>query len=112
MKAWEKRFTLREPRFFSTWLTRILINECHNIQRKRRPSLPMAEELLPAAPAPDPTLSMLVQNLPEKLRLPLVMQAMEGMSCAEIARALHLPRSTIIGRIQRAKQQLRKEMEG
>lgn len=72
----------------------------------------MAEELLPAAPAPDPTLSMLVQNLPEKLRLPLVMQAMEGMSCAEIARVLHLPRSTIIGRIQRAKQQLRKEMEG
>jgi len=27
LKAWEKRFTLREPQYFATWLTRILINE-------------------------------------------------------------------------------------
>lgn len=27
LKAWERRFTLREPRCFATWLTRILINE-------------------------------------------------------------------------------------
>lgn len=111
LKAWEKRSTLREPRYFATWLTRILINECRNIQRKQKRLVPMKEEILPAAPTQDPTLSMLLQSLPEKLRLPLVMHAVEGMTYEEISRTLRLPRSTIVGRIQRAKQRLKKELE-
>ena len=31
-KAWEKRDTLRDEALFATWLTRILIRECVNIQ--------------------------------------------------------------------------------
>ncbi len=111
LKAWEKRFTLREPQYFATWLTRILINECRNIQRKRRTFVPIDEAIIPAAPAHDPTLSMVLQSLPEKLRLPLVMHSMEGMTYEEISHTLRLPRSTIIGRVQRAKQQLKKELE-
>lgn len=30
LKAWEKRGTLREQRPFCTWITRILINTCHD----------------------------------------------------------------------------------
>ena len=111
LKAWEKRSTLREPRYFATWLTRILINECRNIQRKQKRLVPIREEILPAAPTQDPTLSMLLQGLPEKLRLPLVMHAVEGMTYEEISRTLRLPRSTVVGRIQRAKQRLKKELE-
>ena len=33
-KGWEKRGTLRDERLFSTWMTRILIRECINIQRR------------------------------------------------------------------------------
>lgn len=112
LKAWEKRSTLREPQYFSTWLIRILINECRNIQRRRKRIVPMDEMMIPAAPAHDPTLMIVLQSLPEKLRLPLVMHAIEGMTYEEIARTLQLPRSTITGRIQRAKQQLKKELEG
>ena len=54
---------------------------------------------------------MVLQSLPEKLRLPLVMHSMEGMTYEEISHTLRLPRSTIIGRVQRAKQQLKKELE-
>lgn len=111
LKAWEKRFTLREPQYFATWLTRILINECRNIQRRRKNIVPIDEMPIPAAPACDPTLSIALQNLPEKLRLPLVMHAVEGMTYDEIARTLRLPRSTIVGRIQRAKQRLKKDLE-
>ncbi|MBE5766748.1 MAG: RNA polymerase sigma factor [Clostridiales bacterium] len=111
LKAWEKRSTLREPQYFATWLIRILINECRNIQRKRKRILPINEMVIPAVPAHDPTLMIALQNLPEKLRLPLVMHAIEGMTYEEIARTLKLPRSTITGRIQRAKQQLKKELE-
>lgn len=111
LKAWEKRFTLREPQYFATWLTRILINECRNIQRRRKGVVPLGEMPLAAAPTQDPTLKLVLQSLPEKLRLPLVMHAAEGMTYDEIARALRLPRSTIVGRIQRARQRLKKELE-
>lgn len=111
LKAWEKRFTLREPQYFATWLTRILINECRNIQRRRKGVIPLGEMPLAAAPTQDPTLKLVLQSLPEKLRLPLVMHAAEGMTYDEIARALRLPRSTIVGRIQRARQRLKKELE-
>ena len=35
-KAWKKRASLREPRYFDTWFIRILINECHNIQKRSK----------------------------------------------------------------------------
>ncbi|MBP3372620.1 MAG: sigma-70 family RNA polymerase sigma factor [Clostridia bacterium] len=111
MKAWEKRHTLRDERYFDTWLTRILLNECYRIQRKQRRSVPLEEMAEPAILPKDMTLSLALQNLPEKLRLPLVMHALEGMSYEEIARALHISKSTVTGRIQRARQQLRKELE-
>lgn len=111
MKAWEKRHTLRDERYFDTWLTRILLNECYRTQRKQRRSVSLDEMTEPAILPKDMTLSLTLQNLPEKLRLPLVMHALEGISYAEIARALHISKSTVTGRIQRARQQLRKELE-
>ena len=33
LKAWEKRGTLKELRYFRTWITRILINTCYDTKR-------------------------------------------------------------------------------
>jgi RNA polymerase sigma-70 factor (ECF subfamily) len=111
LKAWEKRRGLRDEKFFTTWLTRILINECNNIQRKRRRIISLEEAPEQSSPPPDPTLALALQALPKKLRLPLVLRFAEGMDEAEIAKVLHLPNSTVRGRIYRAKKQLRKELE-
>ena len=111
LKAWEKRGSLRETRLFATWATRILINECRNLQRKRRRVVLVEEIPEPAAPPPDPTLALALQALPEKYRLPLVLRFAEGMEYEEIAKVLRLPRGTVAGRIHRGKQQLRKELE-
>jgi RNA polymerase sigma-70 factor (ECF subfamily) len=111
LKAWEKRGSLRDEKFFRTWLTRILINECHNIQRKRRRIISLEDAPEQSSPPPDPTLALALQALPEKLRLPLVLHFAEGMAETEIAKVLHLPNSTVRGRIHRAKKQLRKELE-
>ena len=110
LRAWEKRRSLREERYFTTWLTRILINECRSIQRKRRRLITLEEIAEPAAPPHDPALSIALQRLPEQLRLPLTMYALEGMTYEEIARTLRLPRSTIVGRIQRARNELKKSL--
>lgn len=110
-KAWEKRHTLRNEGYFATWLTRILINECRNIQRKQR-RIVLMESLPDTQPrSEDPALLMALESLPEKYRVPLVLRFSEGMSEKEAARVLRLPPSTVRGRVHRAKQMLKKELE-
>lgn len=111
LKAWQKRSSLREEKHFVTWITRILINESRNIQRKRRGLVPLEAAPESAVDAPDLTLSIILETMPEKLRLPLILQYAEGMDYEQIARTLRLPLSTVRGRIYRAKQYLRKELE-
>ena len=110
LKAWEKRGTLKELRYFRTWITRILINTCYDTQRKRRSMVSIEDVPEPQVAAPDISLAMALQSLPEKLRLPLVLYYSEGLTYAEIAQALRLPMATVRGRIHRAKGQLRKEL--
>lgn len=111
LKAWERRGSLREPRYFRTWITRILINTCYDTQKKRRRFLSIEDIQEPHAPAPDLSLSMALDALPEKLRLPLMLSCSEGLTYAEIAKALRLPVATVRGRIHRAKHELRKELD-
>lgn len=110
LKAWEKRHTLRENRFFRTWITRILINMCYDTQRKRRRILSLEALPEPSVAPPDPALALALHALPEKLRIPLVLCYAEGMSYEEAASVLRLPVSTLRGRIHRAKGELRKEL--
>ena len=108
--AWKHRGKLRNPQHFGTWVTRICINVCRRMLRKRRPLISLEDAPEPACLPPDMTLSLALQSLPENLRLPLMLQYAEGMSYLEIAKVLHLPESTVRGRIARAKEQLRKEL--
>ena len=110
LKAWEKRGTLKELRYFRTWITRILINTCYDTQRKRRRMVSIEDVPEPQVADPDISLAMALQSLPEKLRLPLVLYYSEGLTYAEIAQTLRLPMATVRGRIHRAKGQLRKEL--
>ena len=113
LKAWEKREKLREEQYFRTWVTRILINTCYDTHRKHRRTVPLEDiASREAAQAPDPALTMALEALPDKLRLPLVLYYSEGMSYEEAARVLRIPLSTLRGRIHRGKHELRKELEG
>ena len=50
LRAWEKRRQLREEAYFRTWLTRILINECYSMLRRRKHAIPLDELPEPVAP--------------------------------------------------------------
>lgn len=109
-KAWDKRKRVDES-YFQPWLTRIVINECHNIGRRKKRLIPVAEPEREPAPEPAlPELADALEALPEKLRLPLVLCYSEGMSYEEAAAALRIPLSTLRGRIHRGRGQLRKEL--
>lgn len=111
LKAWEKRHLLRQPQYFRTWITRILINTCYDTIRKRRRIVSLEEIREQASPPPDLTLSLALASLPEKLRLPLVLCCSEGMTYQEAADALRVSVATLRGRIHRAKGALRKELD-
>lgn len=106
-RAWQKRAQLREPRYMQTWVIRILLNECHNIQRRNKRVQP-AEIVLSAPPGDaDRELHGALLALETPLRLPIVLHYMEGFSVEEIAFMLRLPQGTVKSRMRRGRQKLR-----
>lgn len=107
--AWRKREHLRDPGKFGPWLTRILINECYGILRRRR-DIPLAQVPdCPAPPSADPDLYRFFVSLPEKLRLPMVLHYVEGYAIRDIADALHLPQGTVKTRLMRGRERMKQD---
>ena len=116
-KAWQMRSRLREERYMKTWVTRILINECRNIQRRYRreiPTEPLPERAAPpervAPPDADRELHDAILRLDEKHRVPIVLHYLEGYSVKEIARMLKLPTGTVKSRMTSARETLKKTL--
>ena len=103
---------LREPAFFETWLTRILINECHKELRRR--SRFSGEEILPETAGPDAyehlPLKEAIRRLPEELRSVVILRFFAGYTQAETAAALEVPQGTVATRQRRALEILRLEL--
>ncbi len=105
---------LREPAFFETWLTRILLNECHRELRRRKRFSTGGEEDLPETAGPDQYDSLplkdAIRRLPEDLRAIVVLRFFAGYTQAETAEALGLPQGTVATRQRRALALLRLEL--
>lgn len=107
-KAWQKRDTLRDPRYMQTWVVRILINECYAILRRKKREWPTDAPPAHTPPADaDLQLHDLFMALDDALRLPAVLYYIEDYQTAEIARILRLPQGTVKSRLYRARKQLR-----
>ncbi len=108
MKAWAKKDSVR-PDTFRAFLTRIIINECRNIQRHRQRMIPV-EQIGPAGEtfiSDDFDLKTAIDGLPEKLRTPLLMYYMENYLEREIAQALHISLMAVKNRLFRARKSLK-----
>ena len=103
---------LREPAFFETWLTRIVLNECHRELRRRKRLA--GEETLPDSAGPDAydalPLKEAVRRLPEELRAVVILRYFAGYTQAETAQALNIPQGTAATRQRRALALLRLEL--
>lgn len=116
LKAWQGRERLRDKAYFETWLVRILINECHNIQRAGRRVFPV--EKLPEQPyieknmeGSDAELREAVLKLPMKLRLPVMLHYIEGYTTEEAGRILRVPVGTIRSRLKKARELMKEMLE-
>ena len=107
IRAWEKQDGLREARFFETWFIRILINACHDIQRRNRRLVAMDA---PPEPEPQPEhrdLYLALMALQEKQRLCVLLHYIEGYSVREVARMLGIGESAVKVRLMRGRKKLR-----
>lgn len=112
LRTWEKRAGIR-PEALRTYMTRTLVNECRNIQRKQRRVIPVEELPQEAAPETQPMgeVYAAIAALPELLRLPLYLKYLEDLSEKEAAGVLRIPVSTFKSRLHRARKQLRQTLE-
>ena len=105
---------LRQEAFFETWLTRILLNECHKELRRRKRFSPAGEVALPDTAGPDAydglPLKEAIRRLPEELRAVVILRFFAGLSQAETAETLNIPQGTVATRQRRALQLLRLEL--
>ena len=103
---------LRQPQHFETWLTRILINECHKELRRRKRFTHM--EKLPETAAPEELdhlpLKEALTRLPEDLRAVIILRYFAGCTQAETAESLGVPQGTVATRQRRALQLLKLEL--
>ena len=113
LHAWRSLPKLRAEKYFRTWLIRILIRECINIQRRQKRMVPV--EQLPETPRETASQNLELRDailrLPEPLRIVIVLFYMEGYSANEISRILHWPKGTVCSRLARARERIKKELE-
>lgn len=99
---------------FTTWLYRIVANACIDEQRKRRRFVPFAEGVevrdMKASGSQEQSymrrqmaesVRAAVATLSPKLRLPVLLKYVEGLSYEEIAEALGCSKGTVASRLNR-----------
>jgi RNA polymerase sigma-70 factor (ECF subfamily) len=108
---------------FSTWLTRIMLNQCFEQKRKSalaRTSVDVTDNIIymntPEHELGNKELTRLLENavgqLPEKYRLVFVLREVEELSVRETSEVLDIEASNVKTRLNRAKNMLREQLKG
>ncbi|WP_324753327.1 RNA polymerase sigma factor [Roseovarius sp. Pro17] len=134
MAAFTKLETFRGDAAFSTWLTRIVMNEAYNCLRRRRPVVDITEyregmlntdeggmsgTMTPTPKNPESEfacaelraiLEAAIDALPERFRLTYVMRDVQEMPTRDVANLLGINTVTVKTRLFRARRLLRSEL--
>ena len=114
LKAYQALATCDRQRRFFSWIYRILINECLNALRARRPTQVIEETMASPAPAADPVETVETRRrvrkalllLPEAQRDVILLRHFAEMRYEQIAAALGVPEKTVKSRLFSARQRL------
>ena len=119
IKAYRSMASFRGDSSEKTWLMKIAINTCHDINRSgwlRFMERRFTPEDLPEPIAPcdegDEEVVAAVMKLPVKLREVILLYYYQGMNTHEVADSLGIQQSSVSGRLKRAREKLRRLLEG
>ena len=114
VKAYRRLATFDPSYRFYSWMYRIVVNECLNVTRDRRPEDPLEIDVACEGDPFDTTLSTerhhqieaaLLKLTPDQ-RAVTVLRHFAGQSYGEIAEALAIPEKTVKSRLYTARQRL------
>ena len=113
VRAYVHLETFDPTRKFFSWIYRIVVNECLNVRRARRPQERLVDTL-EAKPAPDGVealerrdqIEVALQALTEEYREVVVLRHFADLSYAEISEVVGVPEKTVRSRLFSARQRL------
>nr|WP_246597301.1 sigma-70 family RNA polymerase sigma factor [Faecalicatena faecalis] len=111
LSSYENLRGLREPKYFKTWLTRILINHCNRILKERQKVVPMKEQLEAGEMEVDTSgreFLRLLNKLEDQYRIVLLLYYVEGFSIKEIGTILEMNENTVKTRLSRGRASFKK----
>jgi RNA polymerase sigma-70 factor (ECF subfamily) len=121
LRVYEHRDRYRETGAFSAWIYRIALNVARDAQRRSRKETVGLGDREAAASGPSPEdacaqaecgrlIARSIAELPEPLRLVLVLRHYDEMSFEDMARLLGAPASTLKSRFRAALERLRQRL--
>jgi len=113
LKAFDKLHTLKNEKYFRTWLTRILINESYLILRGRREQVPYEEYMEGQESTTEYSeVFTALMELEDMYRVPFSLHYIEGYSIREISKLLDISVSNVKIRLSRARAKLQVRLGG
>ena len=116
VKAWKRRWRVRDPEKFPAWLATVTRHKAHDVFRKRR-TVPLSEQLTESiepertnTSALDQRLHAALAALPELHRTALVLRYFEEMDYRTIENSLGLSNGALRGILGRALTSMRKRL--
>lgn len=111
LKCWSEIGKLKKEKYFKTWLTRILINNCNDIIRKncRTVYVESYEAIEPADSSEiySDEVSECLDSLSENSRLIMLLYYTQGFKVKEIAQMLKMNENTVKTRLSRARKEFK-----
>jgi RNA polymerase sigma-70 factor (ECF subfamily) len=107
---------------FATWLYRLVVNTCRDEQRKQRRWVPLADSFFMTATVKQSQgaqyaskelagqVQRAIGELKPKLRLPILLRYLEGLSYEEIGKVLGCSKGTVASRLNRGHSALSRKL--
>ena len=113
LNAYTKLDSLHEEKYFRTWITRILINECYRVNKLKSREVSFAEYALTSEAVEDNYSFVFteIMKLPSKIRIVIQLYYVEDYSVSEIASILHIPSGTVKSRLSKGRVKLKSILE-
>lgn len=119
IKAYRALSSFRNESNLKTWLMKIAINTCRDMQRgswwkhmNRAVTLDQLNSAIPPVSDDVISLNMEIAQLPMKLREVVFLYYYQNMTTEEIADALRIAPSTVSSRLKKAREKLRLALKG
>lgn len=113
-RVFAKLYTLRQPKYFKTWLTRVVINCCYDLLRQQKGLFPL--DVLPDEGREEDMdtpldVQQALKSLTENDRLVMTLYYLNDLPVKEIAELLSISEGAVKMRLSHGRQKLRESFE-